>query len=646
MVAADGYSYERSAIQKWFRKQIDAKKEVTSPSTNQVLEDTRLIPNHQLKSICVDWLNGIRSKERIDRLRLKIMDANSAQDITDALVNMQAIVQSSGREMVVLGRETIERLRVWIQSCNLLSDNVSEALSTLSKANSEQEELLTLIYREKKACCEDCIQAQRELLGKHDRAQEELKKLEAELQKPEAGGDRPGEGQPCEGVSQADEGLGGTHSDPIVDSAEIGTIRDAKLSIAAFAKQAEILEETKNLFLSKMKAVSARLGINTLAPFERKRKASHSTSSDDGVYKKRLRSNGGSKGIAKESNSSTSSISIFGSGIHKSSSNPEDHIPINHVPGKELFELGWEHFCDSEFKYINKPKGIALMSASACLNYPMAVASCSYYGWGGFPINQNKACQMFHDIIKEDGTNHYALYSIGSCYYFGIGGVQQSYATAYEYLTRAKAHGNTDHPYAYFVPKVPGQAEFERGWMLCSGVSCLERNIERGRRIILESASKFNFPLSVIICNCFGWPIVSGDAADSSATSTSTALSDLDDTSYQSLVAQISAVANSKATFHHYAQLMLGMISWKQAVKSKSKEAGPDAFANFSGAASVGNALGMGWLADCYRDGIGVESDPAKAEEWCEKARQAGFNGAGQEQFSCGSFFASMTGRD
>ena len=44
VVAADGYTYERSEIEKWFRKGNN-----TSPMTNEILEFNNLLSNKKVK---------------------------------------------------------------------------------------------------------------------------------------------------------------------------------------------------------------------------------------------------------------------------------------------------------------------------------------------------------------------------------------------------------------------------------------------------------------------------------------------------------------------------------------------------------------------------------------------------------------------
>lgn len=49
-VAADGFSYEQEAIEKWL-----SMGHKTSPMTNLRLKHTKLTPNHYLRSLIQDW---------------------------------------------------------------------------------------------------------------------------------------------------------------------------------------------------------------------------------------------------------------------------------------------------------------------------------------------------------------------------------------------------------------------------------------------------------------------------------------------------------------------------------------------------------------------------------------------------------------
>lgn len=51
VIASDGHTYDRPAIQQWFQSKE------TSPLTNQALSDTRLVPNLLIVSILEDFVS-------------------------------------------------------------------------------------------------------------------------------------------------------------------------------------------------------------------------------------------------------------------------------------------------------------------------------------------------------------------------------------------------------------------------------------------------------------------------------------------------------------------------------------------------------------------------------------------------------------
>ena len=48
-MAEDGHSYERESIESWLASSL------TSPKTNAQLQSARLMPNHALKSLILDF---------------------------------------------------------------------------------------------------------------------------------------------------------------------------------------------------------------------------------------------------------------------------------------------------------------------------------------------------------------------------------------------------------------------------------------------------------------------------------------------------------------------------------------------------------------------------------------------------------------
>ncbi|KAJ1489449.1 hypothetical protein T484DRAFT_1599496, partial [Baffinella frigidus] len=49
VLAMDGHSYERSAINDWLRQRQ------TSPKTNELLPSKMLLPNHALRGMIIEW---------------------------------------------------------------------------------------------------------------------------------------------------------------------------------------------------------------------------------------------------------------------------------------------------------------------------------------------------------------------------------------------------------------------------------------------------------------------------------------------------------------------------------------------------------------------------------------------------------------
>jgi len=59
VVAADGHSYERKAIEQWFAKNE------TSPKTNEPLSNTDLIPNHNLRARIMDFIDSFKDDDGV-----------------------------------------------------------------------------------------------------------------------------------------------------------------------------------------------------------------------------------------------------------------------------------------------------------------------------------------------------------------------------------------------------------------------------------------------------------------------------------------------------------------------------------------------------------------------------------------------------
>jgi TPR repeat protein len=590
-----------------------------SPTTNLPLSEARLIPNHALRSAVLDWTSGVACRKHLDALRLVALDAQDAAACTSALEAMRVAAAAAREDVPVLDRAKLHRLRAQLDTAALLTPTNEALLAQLHAAAAKRIAATRMEYARIHAVAEDCRQACIFFRRKVIAAKQALMLR----------------------VASDASGTVEAPSSPAINHCSVAA--EATLLKDAFDEQLRQLDLSTADYDAKAAAVARKLAaVSVRVEEEEEAKdstaaASSSSSSVASANKRRKTSSSSSSLSPPPSPSSTPPPPPSAARAHPSSSS---FRPPSHVTGKTMFEKGWEYFCGSEFKHGDKPRGIALIAASACLEFPMAVAACMYYGWGGFTVDHARACQMFKAIAENEDGYHYALYSLGVSYYFGMGGLAQSYKDAYACYSQAVANGNTDHPYDYYTPKLAGQLEFERGWALCCGTEHKTKDLARGRRSIVEAARKFGFPLAIALCGMFQWDCESGDrGTESSSVSTGSKRRGTG----ISVRAQLDEIANGAHAIRHFAVVLQGVLTMmggnEQSGGSDAKKA---AFSLFVAAAEVGNALAMEWVGECYRYGEGVDADEAKACEWRGKAIAAGFVTTGQDGSSCSEWFSAL----
>lgn len=64
VVAADGHTYERTAIQAWMDRRGE---QWPSPMTNQMIEGNALIPNHNLRSAIRQYEAEVQQAQRAEQ---------------------------------------------------------------------------------------------------------------------------------------------------------------------------------------------------------------------------------------------------------------------------------------------------------------------------------------------------------------------------------------------------------------------------------------------------------------------------------------------------------------------------------------------------------------------------------------------------
>ena len=102
VIAADGHSYERAEIEKWF-----ATGKQTSPMTNSAMASQTLVSNHGLKSQIKEW-QGRSNAQRVADLIATLVLAKDAKEIERQLGSLAQFV---GHSKVVVQPQTLQMLK-------------------------------------------------------------------------------------------------------------------------------------------------------------------------------------------------------------------------------------------------------------------------------------------------------------------------------------------------------------------------------------------------------------------------------------------------------------------------------------------------------------------------------------------------------
>ena len=122
VLTRDGFTYERSSIEKWFRTRRERGLPPTSPLTGAVLDNADLIPNIALKQRIAKWIedNGYTTywNTRQGELGCIDCDVSTADGARGAIIRMAAIVDHGViYEELSSRREERERLEgIWAEA--------------------------------------------------------------------------------------------------------------------------------------------------------------------------------------------------------------------------------------------------------------------------------------------------------------------------------------------------------------------------------------------------------------------------------------------------------------------------------------------------------------------------------------------------
>ena len=102
VIAADGHSYERAEIEKWF-----ATGKQTSPMTNSAMASQTLTANHGLKSQIKEWQGRSNAQRVADLITAVVL----TDDATEVERQLGSLAQFVGHRKAVVQPHTLRKLK-------------------------------------------------------------------------------------------------------------------------------------------------------------------------------------------------------------------------------------------------------------------------------------------------------------------------------------------------------------------------------------------------------------------------------------------------------------------------------------------------------------------------------------------------------
>jgi hypothetical protein len=419
VIAADGHSYEKSAIEKWF------KTKASSPKTGLPLDSTTLLPNYNLQTQIKEWLDdqrkGHADKQNLNTLKGNLVSVSTSKEGQFVVQQMIQLITSSN--FCLLSPGVVERFRRSLDLEELLDKELSRLLDFLaslcqSEINTKQE-----MHRELNTKCVGLNLAKRSVMNtveetKNKVSKSEKKVVAAKKHVPIAQERLRAAQRNLIRINQAVEDAEEEH-----EEAEEKLVKESARMVGVNKLSSEYLNERENIerqlnSVYSMEVIDSGPG-------------SSSSSSSSSLP-------AGSKRGRSSSSSSSSSSTTRGSKRAKKKKDGEMEMH----PGQWLYKEGRAYCCGTDFKKIDQKRGQLMVKASASSGFPMAVAYCHYKGWNGLKNDKKKAFDMFVKIEKKTDGYHWAQYMLGRCYQYCYG-VSQDDEKRFECHSLSSEQGNS-----------------------------------------------------------------------------------------------------------------------------------------------------------------------------------------------------------
>jgi len=421
VVASDGFTYEREAIEKWINEG-----KTTSPMTQEEM-DTTLIPNQVMKTQIQEWVEENTSlsglQKQLKQLQGPLFTASSSKEVLKAIgLISELVIRSKLSEFCVLSPTDIQKMRQFIEFSGNLSPAIFNALNTLEQ---------------------QCIANVFELQEKHSKVLKELMNLQKAKEAVLGGGGRgnklkknvaAAEKQKVAAektVEKVESAL--AKAKGVLDKA-IEVCDEMKEPLERFYKQTSMFNDEEREMKKEEEKIKQNLLYVDKLQGEGLPSSGGSSLSATAVGSKHGRSSSSSSSSSQKSKRQKNELT-------EAEEEEEEEEQEKH-PGQWLFEEGTAHSFGTVLKKTNMERGQIMIEASASSGWPMAKANCHYWGWNGLKQDFKKGFEMFLKIEKETNGDHWAQCMLGICYQHGKGTVR-NYKKGLEFCIKSAEQGNS-----------------------------------------------------------------------------------------------------------------------------------------------------------------------------------------------------------
>jgi TPR repeat protein len=398
VLASDGHSYEKSAIEKWYQGHD------TSPMTG-VIVTKALVPNYALKSQVNQWkkdqLFGKAGKQTINALTTQLVGASTTSDAYSIVCRISKVV-SDNTDFCLMTPSAVLNLKQLVSSKRLVDSKLMVEFSELEQVCQAQLVSMQERYHTNSKKLIGCTIAN-DFMSKqvnHSKqfvhaAKKKLKQAKAKFNEAKQNvNDQKALLSTSEANLQAD----------VDNAADVGQMRSEYSSTKSNMEvQLSSLSSSLSLQLS-LAVTSAGLSLVRRAASLCSSRHSHSEETKQ---------------------ESSSEVHQLSSQVHQT--RPEL---------KWLYEEGMEYFYGSELKTtLNKKRGKMFIEASAASGFPMAQATSKIW-------KRTKKGFLLLMKIEKETHYHWAQFMLGMCYADGHG-IKLNQFKAQFWFDKARKQGNS-----------------------------------------------------------------------------------------------------------------------------------------------------------------------------------------------------------